>query len=80
MTTLSMVPYHRAYTHVCRGDNYTCIAVANIYMATINVQMGLEQYAPYTDGSQCTINLAHYCAPKWKYFRSTRPALPSPFS
>jgi hypothetical protein len=42
------------------GDNYTCIAAANIYIATVDVHIGLEapmRFTPYTDGSYCTINL-----------------------
>ena len=45
------------------GDNYTCIAVANIYIAIVNVHIGLEVpmfFTPYTDGSFCTINLVQY--------------------
>jgi hypothetical protein len=69
--------------HLRKGDNYTCFAVANIYIATVNVHMGLEspmRFTPYTDGSYCTINLVQYCAPKWKHFRSTRPLLSPPAS
>jgi hypothetical protein len=60
------------------GDNYTCIAVANIHIATVNVHIGLEApmlFTPCTDESYCTINLVQYCAPNWKHFRSTRPLL-----
>jgi hypothetical protein len=34
------------------GDNYTCIAVANIYVATVDVHIGLEapmRFTPYTE-------------------------------
>jgi len=65
------------------GDNYTCITVANIYIAIVNVHIGLEapmRFTPYTDGSYCTINLVQYCAPNWKHFRSTRPMASPPAS
>ena len=69
--------------HPRMGDNYTCIAVANIYIATVNVHIGLEapvRFTPYTDGTYCTINLVQYCAPNWKHFRSTRPMSSPPAS
>jgi hypothetical protein len=60
-----------------------CIAVANIYIAIVNVHIGLEapvRFTPYTDGTYCTINLVQYCAPNWKHFRSTRPMSSPPAS
>ena len=48
--------------HPRMGDNYTCIAVANIYIATVNVHIGLEapvRFTPYSDRSYCTINLVN---------------------
>ena len=80
MATHSMVSCHRAYT---QGDNYTCIAVANIYIAIVNIHIGLEapmRFTPYQDGTCCTINLVQYCAPNWKHFRSTRPMSSPPAS
>jgi hypothetical protein len=65
------------------GENYTCIAVANIYIATVNVHICLVApmlFTPYKDGSYCTINLVQYCAPNGKHFRSTRPLLSPPAS
>ncbi len=53
------------------GDNYTCITVAKIYIATVNVHIGLEapvHFTPYTDGTYCTINLVQYCVTKMEAF------------
>ena len=58
------------------GDTHTCIAVANIYKATVQVHIGLEQpitFTPFDDVSYCTINLVIYCAKDWQHYRSTRP-------
>ena len=69
--------------HPRMGDNYMCIAVANIYIAIVNVHLGWEapvRFTPYTDGTYCTINLVQYCAPNWKHFRSTRPMSSPPAS
>ena len=70
--------------HPRMGDNYTCIAVTNIYITTVNVHIGLEtrvRFTPYTDGTYCTIiNLVQYCAPNWNHFRSTRPMSSPPAS
>ena len=62
------------------GDNYTCIAVANIYHAQWKVHIGLDEplsFMPSLCGAGfCTIHLVLYCAPQWKHFRSTRPLAP----
>ena len=58
------------------GDTYTCIAVANIYKATVQVHHGTEHpiiFSPFDGLSFCTINLVLYCATEWKHYRSTRP-------
>ena len=65
------------------GDDYTCIAVAHIYRATVNVHHGTEAplvFEPLTGVSYCTINLVNYCAPQWKHYRSTRPMVSPPAS
>jgi hypothetical protein len=58
------------------GDTYTCIAVANIYKATVQVHHGMEHpitFTPFDGLSFCTIHLVLYCTTDWKHYRSTRP-------
>jgi hypothetical protein len=62
-------------TQARMGDNFTCIAVANLYQARVCVHIGLDQLLAFTPDNAffCSIHLVLYCAPQWKHFRSTRP-------
>jgi hypothetical protein len=82
MATHSIASCHWAYTHVWETIT-RALQWQNIYIAIVNVHIGLEdpvRFTPYTDGTYYTINLVQYCAPNWKHFRSTRPMSSPPAS
>ena len=82
----ALLGYMAKGTRLRMADDYTCIAVANIYQCNLHVhtKFGTKKFQPFEGVAYCTIHLALCLAPEWKHYRSTRkiisppPASPDP--